>query len=379
MRCSDANTVYAGSEAIADTPTESLGRFVSPVVCCVVQDEAVVFDQGDPRLYILDFGRRRLRRGRAVMPDTFRHVVSVTSMPDLGDCSVHGHYGSARDEDVLYESASNGVFVPLFDESGAIVVLDLRTGDLIVGAGHLPAPRSPFGRASPRPRDLFACDTEILVKRPENEYAGLIAGTLSRQGESVTVAVFDSDGRLIRDNSSAIPVRPWLTTKYVTESLHPPVLALASFFTAYSFDAGATHRALFLMPNSFVAQQRDREASLFFQLLWALVFMLPGILFAGYLSWRVKVDARAIGASAWARRAWMMGTLLFGLPAYITYRLLRPKCVLMVCRDCGRGRRVDRDVCRHCGRGWESPELEPPAWRVLSAPKPERTVSTQAQ
>ena len=379
VRYTDANTVYAGSEAVAETPTESLGRFVSPVVCYALPDEAVVFDQGDSRLYILDFGQRRLRRGRDVVPDTFHHVVAVTSMPDLGDCFVHGHYASARDEDVLYESDSRGIYVPLFDESGAIAVLDLRTGDLIVGAGHLPAPHSPFGRASPRLRDLFACDTEVIVKRPENEYAGLITGTLSRQGASVTVAVFEEDGRFIREDCSAVPVRPWLTTKYLVESLHPPVLALASLFTAYSFDAGATHRALFLMPNSFVAQQRDRQTNFLVQLLWALLFMLPGVVFAGFLSWRVVVDAKAFGLSGWSRLMWMIATLAFGLPAYITYRLMRPKCVLAICRECGRGRRVDRDVCHHCGRGWESPELEPPAWRVISDHNVGRTVATQAQ
>jgi hypothetical protein len=359
------STLYAGPKAVADTLTEELGRFVSPVICDVQWDTDVVFDEEDSHFYMLDLGKRRVRRGPYVAPGTLQHVMGITSTPDLGNCWVSGYYPSARDRDRLYVMADGDVYVPIIDESGAVAALDLRTGDLIVGVGHLPAPHSPFGCGSPRPRDLFNYDVKVIAERPEMEYAGLMAATLSRQGVPVTVAVFDRDGRLIREDSSTVAIPPWLTTKYLVESLHPPVLTLASFFMAYSFDAGATHRTIFLMPNSFVAQQRDRQTSLFFQLLWALLFMVPAILFAGFLSWRVGADARVFGLSGWARWTWMMATLAFGLPAYITYRLMRPKCVLMVCTGCGQSRRVDSEVCHHCGRGWESLELEPPAWRVV--------------
>ena len=123
---------------------------------------------------------------------------------------------------------------------------------------------------------------------------------------------------------------------------------------------------MFLMPNSFVALQRDRETGFIFQLLMALVFLLPALLFAGFLSWRVVRDAAAMGLSRNARWLWGMGTLAFGLPAYITYRLTRPRVALALCRDCGQGRRVDQEVCHHCGSGWNVPVLEPPAWRVIS-------------
>ena len=90
-------------------------------------------------------------------------------------------------------------------------------------------------------------------------------------------------------------------------------------------------------------------------------------------------DARKIGLSAWARRVWMMGTFLFGLPAYVTYRLMRPKCVLAICRECGRGRRVDQDVCHHCGSAWDWPELGPPAWRVIGSFEEGQAAGTQAE
>jgi len=366
VRGGDPNTLYAGAETIADTRTESLGHFLSPVVCSVRWDRAIVFDRQDLRFYEIDFSKRLLRRGPRVAESAFGHVLGITSMPDPGTCSIGGSYPSPHGEDVLYVTDDSGVYVPIVGESGTIAVLDPSTWDLITGVGHLPAPHSWCGRASSKPRDLFGCNVKVIMKRPEMDYAGLMVASLSRQGAPVTIAVFDKRGHLIGEDCSRVVMTPWLTTKYLIESLHPPVLTVASFFTAYSFDAGATHRAIFVMPNSFVAQQRDRQTSFLFQFLWALVFMLPAMLFAGFLSWRVAADAGAIGLSAWARKVWMAGTFLFGLPAYITYRLMRPRCVLMVCRECGRGRRLDQEVCHHCGSEWDSRELEPPAWRVVS-------------
>jgi hypothetical protein len=215
---------------------------------------------------------------------------------------------------------------------------------------------------------LFDYDVGVIVKRPDNEYAGLMVASVSRQGSRPTVAVFDKEGRLLQESYGDHGFPPVLfpATKYLVESLHPPALTLASFFTAYSFEAGATHRALFLMPNSFVALQRDREAKSIVQFLAALLFLLPALAFSGFLSWRVVRDAAVMGLSRRARRLWGLATFAFGLPAYITYRLTRPGVALALCSSCGQGRRVDREVCHHCGDGWDAPALEPPTWRVTS-------------
>ncbi len=60
-----------------------------------------------------------------------------------------------------------------------------------------------------------------------------------------------------------------------------------------------------------------------------------------------------------------MGTLAFGLVAYITYRLTRPDLSLVTCANCGRLRRVDQGQCHRCNAQWEVPELTAPAWRVV--------------
>ena len=190
-----------------------------------------------------------------------------------------------------------------------------------------------------------------------------------------SVAVFDKDGKKIKsaDSKSAffdMPGGPVLTiTKYIFESLHPPVLTLASYFTAYSFDARSAHRAMFLMPNSFVAMARDYEGNIFYMFLLVLLLMLPSILFTSLLGWWIARDAAIIGLSKNASRIWLAGTLVFGLPAYITYRLTRPKVTLVTCANCGKPRRPDMEKCHHCGSKWDVPELTPPAWRVLDKPE----------
>jgi hypothetical protein len=362
-------SLYGGPEGIAATAGGSLGAFLSPVVCRTSGDALIVYDRKKSDFYAIDFSARQVRRGPHIADSAFQPVDAITSKLAPGACSLEGHYPSAHYMDAPYRTANVGTYIPVVDESGGVAVLNPNTWTLITGAGRLPAPRTIRGRRSCRPRDLFDYDVEVIVKWPENEYAGLMAASLSRQGSPVAVAVFDESGRTIREESGEALIGPWFTTKYLIENVYPPVLTLASFFTAYSFEAGATHRALFLMPNSFVAQQRDRQTIPFHQFLWAVVFMLPGALLAGFLSWRVAADAAVMGLSRNARWMWLAGTLAFGLAMYITYRLVRPKAVLVPCRTCGRGRRVDHDLCHWCGSAWAAPELEAPAWRVVSAPQ----------
>ena len=77
-----------------------------------------------------------------------------------------------------------------------------------------------------------------------------------------------------------------------------------------------------------------------------------------------------MGLSKQERTLWTLGAFALGLPAYITYRLTRPKVTLVTCANCGKSRRPDMDKCHRCGSPWVVPELTPPAWRVLGEPEP---------
>ena len=154
--------------------------------------------------------------------------------------------------------------------------------------------------------------------------------------------------------------------KYLAENLHPSVLSIGSYFTASAFEAGAGHRGLFLLPNSFIAMQgRSHRGNIVERFFGALGWIFPSIIFSIWLATRVSKNAVVVGLSENERLYWMIGTLAFGLAAYITYRLTRPGITLVTCQNCGKMRRPDMDRCHRCKSEWLVPELTPPAWRVL--------------
>ena len=392
----DVAEIYAGPEGISSDP-DTTGRFSSPTVYYDLGSSLpwatyllpyIVYDRDSRRFYAIDFERQIIRKGPK-LPDSSVQPANAGLLPQSEIYSPvefylpsTKNYRNRRPIDVPKAC----FYLPILDASGRIDLLDLRTLTLIGPAGHLPRPRTLFGWASSKPRNLLDYDVDVvwlipsgipqstrLISRYTSKVSlGVIAASVSRQGMWTSVAVFDKNGKKIKSaNSKAtffdMPGGPVLTiTKYIFESLHPPVLTLASFFTAYSFDARSAHRALFLMPNSFVAMARDYEGNIFYMSLIIMLLMLPGILFAALLGWRVTRDATILGLSRNAKRFWLTATLVFGLPVYITYRLTRPKITLVTCVNCGKPRRPDTDICHRCGSKWDVPELKPPSWRVLN-------------
>jgi hypothetical protein len=316
-----------------------------------------------------------------------------------------------------------GPYLLVLDKSGRIDLLDKETLEFVTGtpefpgvAGRLPGPETYFGsKDSVTPRELFGYEVwplaltthffenpeEVRVTfgdpfyffkrspaRVERKYLGMFAASLSRDGTAMALAVFDDKGKVNKTEYSRLPGQegrsttyvesskafffgaPWspaLTIgKYLVENLHPPLLSIASYFTASAFEAASGHRALFLLPNSFVAMQgrehRGNFAERFFSAMWLI---LPSIILAIWLSIRVSKDAAVLGLSENTRLYWIIGTLAFGLAAFITYRLTRPKITLVTCQNCGRPRRPDMAKCHRCKSDWHVPELVPPAWRVV--------------
>jgi len=316
-----------------------------------------------------------------------------------------------------------GPYLLVLDKSGRIDLLDKETLEFVRRtpefpgvAGRLPGPETYFGsRSSVTPRELFGYEVwplaltthffenpeEVRVTfgdpsyffkrapaRVERKYLGMFAASLCRDGTALALAVFDEKGKVIKTEYSKLPKQegryttylqsskafffgaPWspaLTIgKYLAENLHPPILSVASYFTASAFEAASGHRALFFLPNSFVAmkgrEHRENFAERFMSALWLI---LPSIILSIWLAWRVSKDAVVVGLSENARAYWIIGTLAFGLTAYITYRLTRPKITLVTCPNCGKMRRPDMAKCHRCKSDWLVPELTPPAWRVL--------------
>jgi hypothetical protein len=244
--------------------------------------------------------------------------------------------------------------------------------------------------ASPSPRASRQMQSQQVASRVEREYLGMFVASVSRDGTAMALAVFNAQGKRVKIEYTSLPIdegrhtsylqstraaywkAPWAPvatiSKYLVENLHPPILSLASCFTASAFEAGSGHRALFLLPNSFVAIiARDAPENIAERLFSVLALMLPSIILALWLNWRVGKDAALVGLSRKARRWWTLGILAFSLAGYITYRLTRPKVTLVTCVNCGHPRRPDMDKCHRCASPWHVPELTPPAWRVLDS------------
>jgi hypothetical protein len=316
-----------------------------------------------------------------------------------------------------------GPYLLVLDKSGRIDLLDKETLEFVKStpefsgvAGRLPGPETYFGpKDSVTPKELldykvwplalttyfFENPEEVRVTfgdpsfyfkrapaRVERKYLGMFAASLSRDGTALALAVFDEKGKSIKSEYTRLakqegrqssylqsskafffgaPWSPALTIgKYLAENLHPPILSVASYFTASAFEAACGHRALFFLPNSFVAMKgREHLENFAERFMSALWLILPSIILAIWLACRVSKNAVVAGLSENTRLYWIIGTLAFGLTAYITYRLTRPKITLVTCQNCGKPRRPDMAKCHRCKSDWHVPELMPPTWRVV--------------
>ena len=396
---------YAGPEGVSEIPDKKLGKFTS-VVADFDSSPLILYDRNLRRFFAINLKDRHVTKGPQLSEDDPRRPVDigrVSKNPEILDLfwMPPNIKTSENNQDrVLY---SRRIHIPIrerdpdyhpdrymlvLDESGQIDLLDKETLEFAGPAGRLPAPETLF-RADKQatPRDLLAYRILPMALKEDHKYRGLFAATVSREGTVLALAVFDEKGACIESkdtrakdsrgsrnvpSSSAVlfgtPWAPVMTIgKFLLENLHPPILSLASYFTAGSIEAASGHRAMFLLPNSFIAMKgRDARGNIAARFLYALFLILPSIVLAILLAVRVGKDAAVVGLPQKTRRFWTLGTLAFGPAGYITYRLIRPKITLVTCANCGNSRRPDMDKCHRCGSKWDVPELIPPAWRVLN-------------
>ncbi|UCD49711.1 MAG: hypothetical protein JSW27_19525 [Phycisphaerales bacterium] len=414
---------YAGPEGIADTPSQDLGCFVDPLIR-ERHRPVVVYDRKQRRFFAIDQDKMEVRSGPQLAQDATHEPVRIMDSQGPEGLDVHwrptmrrvlreDQEGSEPKYDwrlnMPFGAGFSWQYAPVVAASGRIDLLDLQTLGLLTGKAALPAPAPLFGDGGARPEQLLAYDVAPVSVGNPAEYVGMLAVAVSRQGTSMSLAIFDKDGKRVGGNFSkavsyqrmtraveeilqelrwggepepivATPTAPSALAvfrdvpggkllaagQYALENLHPLGLTMVSFFAVNHVEARASHRALFLIPNSFAAMHRDMvQHDIVTQFLRALVMMLPAVLVAIFLTWRVIRDAGIVGLSANARAVWLLATLMFGIPAYITYRLTRPAVALVTCASCGLPRRPDMDRCHRCAGPWAAPHLRPPAWRVL--------------
>ena len=379
---------FAGPEGIATSPTEELGRFTSPVADSHHVRPQVLYDPAHRRFYALHWQEERVEKGPELSDSDGDpiHPVQIRQLWKYGEVFSLELEWPRTDErkrefrTMLSSWLTLGGGVMVLNASGRIDLLDPESMEVTKGIARLPVPNTLFGRRGPvRPEDVAAFEVmplswlQVRDQYREWTYAGCAIAAASRDLTSLTLAVFDPNGRLLVSDTSAQRLYSdapgaWLltVTQYLLENVHPPALSALSFLTAREIEAMAGYRSIVLIPNSFLAMlARDSDRSHLDRVGTAILLMLPAIGLAVFLAWRVHRDGMRMGLSKNGAALWVVGTFALGLPAYVTYRLTRPKVSLVTCRSCGLGRRSDFERCQRCGAAWVVPELIPPAWRVV--------------
>ncbi len=394
--------IYIGPEGISESPDQDTGKFTSPIVgfSDIGWGQLTWYDKKLRQFFAVKFKKElELTKGPQLPEDDSHSPLDIglsgknSGMLDLYWQPVKSRIRQEVENDytspppIIRRDSEyrQDKYILVLDESGQIDLLDRDTLEFAGRAGYLPNPVSSMSNKRTGPRDLLAYSVLPVSLKGENKYRGMFAAAASRDGTALALAVFNEKGETLhRDYSGSKgnrgrnisstevmlfggPGGPLLTIiRFLLENLQPPVLSVASYFTADSFEAGSGHRALFLLPNSFIAMRaRGERVNIFEQFILALLLMLPSIILSLMLAKRVSTDAAVVGLSSKARSYWIIGTLVFGLVGYITYRLIRPSIALVTCANCGNPRRPDMEKCHRCGSGWRIPEIIPPAWRVI--------------
>jgi hypothetical protein len=407
--------VYVGPEGISEIPKEQLGRFIEPITQMRRHSGGIIFDRKLRRFFRIHFQDGEVIAGPEIPADDDHNPVQVGWLqknaqhdpdafvgleihpprkqlrPDKDDERFGHRAGELHEVNLINLVSEWGPYTLVLDASGRIDLLDKETLEFAGTAGNLFV-LDGFYRNDPEPataENLLGYQAQPIAvvpvggdwRQPQKApYTGMCLATVSREGTSGLLTVFDDEGKLIRSASSRLrgdasarqtyfgrPWAPLLTImKYAMENIHPPLLSLVSYFAGDNIEAVAGHQAMFILPNSFIGMKaRDTGEETYTRFFEGVMLIAPGLALAALFAFLINRDAGRIGLSENTRLFWIIAAASFGLVAYITYRLTRPKITLVTCTNCGKPRRPDMPTCHQCSSKWTVPELVPPLWRVL--------------
>ena len=375
--------LYAGPNGISEKPEKTLGRFIEPTAN-IEKDypqHIMFYDKGLRRFFAVEFWKETVRKGPQIQKDLQLIQVGQLQKNDfLLNLNWQSPMVASAKKRTRLKPVSNSLIAQDYwgylaiDKTGEIYRLDFNSLELVGLAVRLPEPPGGSAALLETPDNLLAYKVLQLIipDRHNPEHLGIYAATLSREGMGLALSALDENGRGIKQERTGITGSEqgcvaWMISKFLFENLQPPVFGVASYFTANVFEAASGHKALFVLPNSFVSMFRrdkgDAVVARFFAVLF--IFMAPSWVLSVWLLIRVRKNAVLLGLSARAKLFWTIATLAFGLSAYFTYRLTRPKITLVTCANCGKLRRPDNQLCHRCRAKWLIPELTPPSWKVI--------------
>ena len=234
---------------------------------------------------------------------------------------------------------------------------------------------------SRRPRDMADC-TAMGLYDPNGLHLKTIVAALGRDGFTMALDFYDANGNLrvhrSLGNSDGVGFlwddisggAFYLTFRYLMENMQSPLLRLLDLPAASWMEPGNRYSTLFVHPNSFVGLMKIEPDHIEF---WSqlLLLMLPSLMLSSWLGIKARRKAALLGYDTTDKDIWFIAILAFGIPAYITFKLMLPKEKMITCANCGNLRRVEFDVCQSCKRDWQKTKTltTPPNWSVKDLAK----------
>jgi hypothetical protein len=360
---------FAGPKGVSSSDSSSLGRFgESPLISRLGSTQEVFFfDRNARRYYLVDFDHKTVKESSEfAKTDPYGYPLVVGFHRDWGVRMDSRSYAEIP-EDLrkrlieYYPGKDNNL---VLDRSGTIGRFDLNTMSFVSHQA---------GSLGDAPSNSFAYT--FVPYSMDNKYMGAAVMRLNRTLRWMDLRVFSEKGNLIKYEYRKL--NPWIWEGGVTfsminwflENLHPPILDVATYFTADKISALEGQKSIFLLSESLLGQtsREMRDKYLWERIFVAFIIMSPSIVLICILIFQVNREAKFLGLLPESRRAWKYGILLFGLPAYITWRIVRPKEVMVTCKNCGKLRRPEFENCQHCKSLWHVPEITPPSWRVVES------------
>ncbi len=388
---------YIGPGGFSTTPDKDLGQFDQLIATSyrntqLERDLMLVFDSRQKCFLRIDPENQTIETGPPLPADFNSNPLQIKDIGHHGYARIFWNFpdrtilvpdlhlrtiemGPDIREAISYRFPTEDPNVlPILTDNGSIYNLDTKTLQITDLLGNLPHPDSPHYQSLPiRPDQLY--DWEIMPVFYKNQYRGLATASFDRSASNLTIAVFDHQGQHL--TSGVVDrIQALLYTvgfgplsklgKYITETLHPPVLTVASYFTSETFPVDNGFNTLFLIPNSYAATGLNARGILL-NFIICLVVMCPAVIVAICLASLIARDANRRGLPKSVIKYWIVAAVAFGFTAYLTYRFTRPTITQVNCANCGRPRRPDQDQCHHCDAPWSLPQLNSPTWRIIDS------------
>jgi hypothetical protein len=285
------------------------------------------------------------------------------------------------EKNVLIKKEAPRVWTPraelyVLHQTGRIDYLDGESLKVVKRAGFLPELGFYGHSYSCRPQDM--ADYEVMgLYDPNGLHLGTAVAAAGRDGIMTALDFYDASGNLVvhkplgRDVQDVIPNgAPCLMFRYLLENLQSPLLRLLDLPAARFIEPANQYSTLFVRPVSFIGLLKI-EFDRFDFWLRLLLLMLPSLVISIWLGVKARRKSALLGFDTLAKDTWFITILAFGIPAYITFKLMLPKERMITCANCGNLRRVEFENCQSCKRDWEKTKslTTAPGWSVRDSDK----------